>query len=144
VAYAQPADLVTVGLLRTALGPLQNDQVLAALQNASDTLDSYFRGRYGDGPSPLLKTWDTQVTRAVARMAAYELMDMRGVDPDKPNPWIAANLSAIQWCKDVEHSQAHPLVTVWGTPLAGSQQPIVTSYSVTQVATGKRAPNRGW
>ena len=144
MAYAQPSDLVLIGLLPTALGPLSPQQVAAALQTASDRLDGYFRGRYGDGPSPLLATWDTEVTRAVCKMAAYDLMAQRGLDPTTPNPFAAANAEAIQWCKDVEHSQAHPLVTINSGPLPGSQQPIVTSFSVTQVATGKRAPNRGW
>ena len=144
MAYATQADLLTVGMPPQALANLSPTQVSAALQNASDRIDSYFRGRYGDGPSPLLLTWDSQVTQATAKIAAYELLGIRGVDPDKPRPFAQENADAVFWCRDVQRQQAHPLVTVSGSPLAGSVQPNLVSSSVVNLATGRRAPNRGW
>ena len=144
MAYAQPTDLALVGMPPTSFGPLSIPTVMAALQDASDQVDTYFRGRYGDGPSPLLLTWDSQVTRAVCKIAAYSLIDIRGRDPDRPNQFAQAYADAIQWCRDVQRQQAHPLVTVSAAPLAGSMQPNLVSSSVVNLATGRRAPNRRW
>ncbi len=144
MAYAALSDLLAVGMPAQALGSLSPLQVATALQSASDKLDSYFRGRYGNGPSPLLLTWDTEVTKAVAKMASYELLGLRGVKPDKPRPFAAENADAVQWCRDVQRQQAHPLVTVAAAPLAGSVQPNLVSSSVINLATGARGPNRGW
>lgn len=146
MAYAAQSDLTNYALPAQAQGQITPQQMSTALQDASDELDTYFRGRYGDGPSPLLLTWDTQVTKAVCCIAAYNLMVVRGYDPDSGADPTFKNRrdEAIAWCRDVQRQQAHPLVTVSGTPLAGSVQPNLISSSVINLATGCRAPNRGW
>jgi len=144
MAYAALSDLLAVGMPAQSLAQLSPTQVSAMLQNVSDYADSFFRGRYGDGPSPLLLTWDSQITEAVANIAAYRLIRLRGVDPDKPNPFEAARIEAVVYLDKVQRQQAHPLVTISGSPLAGSVQPNLVSSSVVNLATGRRAPNRGW
>jgi hypothetical protein len=144
VAYAQQADLLNVGLPQQAIGQLNATQISTALQNASDELDGGFRGRYGDGPSPLLLTWDSSVTLATAQIAAYRLMVLRGMDPDSDSNFRTGFLDAKQYIRDVQHQQLQPMVTVGGSPLPGSTQPICTSFSVIGLGTGRTGPSRGW
>ena len=146
MAYASQADLLTVGMPAVALGDLSPAQISAALQNASDKLDEGFRGRYGDGPSPLLLTWDSSITEAVAQIAAYKLVNIRGYDPDSgaDSTFRDGYLDAMTFIDRVQRQQAHPVVTVAGTPLAGAVQPNLVSSSVVNLATGGSAPNRGW
>jgi phage gp36-like protein len=146
MAYASQTDLASAGFPVQAWGQLTPTQINTALQNASDKLDTYFRGRYGDGPSPLLLTWDSEVTQTVAKIAAYYAVVMRGFDPSSgmDSLFKLNHDDAITWCRDVQRQQAHPVVTVAGTPLAGSVQPNLVSSSVVNLATGCRAPNRGW
>ena len=147
MAYATQQDLFNVGFPQTAIGPLTPTQINAALQDASDELDTYFRGRYGDGPSPLLATWDSQVTCSVAKIAAYRLMRIRGFDPANgaDDMFVKDRDEAILWCRDVQRQQAHPVVTVnSAAALKGSAQPIITTSSCVAVATGQRGRMRGW
>jgi phage gp36-like protein len=146
MAYAAESDLVAVGMPPQSLGQLSPDQINAALQNASDKLDEGFRGRYGDGPSPLLLTWDSSITEAVAQIAAYKLIKVRGYDPDSgaDSTFRDGYMDAMQFIDRVQRQQAHPVVTVAGTPLAGAVQPNLISSSVINLANGRRAPQRGW
>jgi phage gp36-like protein len=146
MAYAALSDFFTYGMPSQAQGQITNAQILAALQDASDELDGYFRGRFGDGPSPLLLAWDTQVTKAVCKIAAYNVISVRGYDPTSSSDvsFKTNRDEAIFWCEKVQRQQAHPIVTVAGTPLAGSVQPNLISSSVVNLATGARAPQRGW
>jgi hypothetical protein len=146
MAYASQADLLTVGMPAQALGQLSPAQIGGALQNASDKLDEGFRGRYGNGPSPLLLTWDSSITEAVAAIAAYKLMKVRGFDPDSgaDSTFRDGYNDAMIFIGNVQRQQAHPVVTVAGTPLPGAVQPNLISSSVIDLASGRRAPNRGW
>ena len=146
MAYAAESDLVAVGMPPQSLGQLSPDQINAALQNASDKLDEGFRGRYGDGPSPLLLTWDSSIIEAVAQIAAYKLIKVRGYDPDSgaDSTFRDGYMDAMQFIDRVQRQQAHPVVTVAGTPLAGAVQPNLISSSVINLANGRRAPQRGW
>ena len=146
MAYASTQDLLEVGMPQQALGQLSPAQIAAQLQAASNKLDEGFRGRYGNGPSPLLLEWDTSITEAVAQIAAYKLMKIRGYDPDSgaDTTFRDGYNDAMTFIGAVQRQQAHPVVTVAGTPLAGAQQPNLISSSVIDVMSGCRAPNRGW
>ena len=142
--YAQVQDLTTYGLPATALQspnlPVQVQN--AALSDASDIADSYLRGRYS---LPLI-AWGSELTQAVCRIAAYNLLSVRGY-----NPGASADVNirdryvdAIDWLNKVQRQAVHPNVTPQPNQTPNFNQPFVTSFSVISTATGQKAPQRGW
>ena len=145
MAYASISDLTTVGLLSTALGSLTPAQQNAALQNASDFADTFFRNRYGDGPSPILQPpYDTQVVEAVAQIAAFRLVRMRGFNPERDGQFLDGYNIAVDWLNKVQRQQADPVVVLTTENLPGGSQPFNFTASVINLANGGRARNRGW
>lgn len=144
MAYATQTDLTNVGLPAVALGNLTTPQILAALQNASDLADASFRARYGATAVPLV-TWDSTITQAVAKIAAFELLVVRGHKPGGPdyNLFRQRYDDGVAFLQAVQRQQAHPLVTLAGNATA-RQEPSLSSSSVVDLAGGGRAPNRGW
>lgn len=144
MAYASQADLTNIGLPATALGNLTATQQTTALQNASDRADAAFRARYGPTSVPLV-FWDSTITQAVAKMAAFELMVVRGMKPGGPDWELfhTRNQEALDYLAQVQRQQAHPNVTLAGNATA-PQQPNLTSSSVVDLSTGATRPNRGW
>lgn len=143
--YASAADLVTYGLPATALGILTLAQQNGALEQASRKLDALFAGRFGQPGVPFL-AWDTTVTEACAKVAAFDLLCLRGF-----NPASAADVNikdrhdeAMKWAEKVMKQQAHPNVTPAIAPLPTYAQPTVISSSVADLNTGASSLNRGW
>lgn len=144
--YATQLDLQNIGLPPQAFGQLEQNQINAALQNASDLVDSYLRARYGTSAVPLI-AWDSTITKATARLAAYELLvEVRGVNPESTDFKILDNMRKLAeaYLDRIQRQQAHPNVTVAAANLPGSTQPNLISSSVISVATGQTGPNRGW
>lgn len=151
MAYASSTDLTTVGLPAVALGPLTGAQISAALQNASDFADTYLRARYGTLAVPLLVNastggYDTSLVQAVAKIATYYIMIVRGMKPGGPDfeLFLTGYNQAVDWLNKVQRQQAHPLVTLAAVNQPGSTQPAFASGSVVNLASGQIAPNRGW
>lgn len=147
MAYCGPSDLVMVGWSANAQGQLTVAQITQACANASDVADGYFRARYGVGSCPL-QAWDSSITLAVAKIAVWYLICIRGFNP---NATADANFrtqyeDAIAFLNAVQRQQAHPNVTPQGslTTNPGAQQPQLISSSVVDLSLGRRAPNRGW
>lgn len=143
--YAEISDLLAYGLPSTALGTLTTTQQTKALEQASRKLDSFFAARYGQDAVPLL-VWDTTVTEAVAKIAAYDLLVVRGY-----NPASSADVNirirhddAMRWAEKVQKQQAHPTVTPAVQTLPTYQQAYVISSSVTNLSSGGTNRNRGW
>ena len=144
MAYAAQADLVAVGLPQTALGALTSTQINAALQSASDRADASMRARYGMTSVPLV-AWDTTITEAVAQIAAFNLMCIRGMNSAGPD-WMmfyTRKKDAEAYLDRIQRQQAHPLVTLASGAVAPIQ-PNVTSSSVVNLSTGGTSGNRGW
>lgn len=144
MAYAAQTDLTNVGLPSQAIGSMTSQQLNAILQNASDFADTFFAARWGRNNVPLM-TWDTAVTEAVAKIAAYRAMVVRGF---RAGSNADANLrtgyeDAVDWLNKVQRQQAHPLVTLANGATA-PQQPNLVSSSVVSITSGQTAPNRGW
>lgn len=144
MAYASQTDLTNVGLPANALATLTTQQISAALQSASDRADAAFRARYGINSVPLV-TVDSTIVQAVAKMAAYELMVVRGMKPGGPD-WELFKTrydDAIAYLDRIQRQQAHPLVTLAGGASA-PQQPNLASSSVVNLSNGASGTNRGW
>jgi phage gp36-like protein len=141
-SYATLTDLTVYGLPATALGALSSTVQQAALDDASDIVDSYLRGRY---VLPLL-AWGTEITQAVCRIAAYNLLSVRGYNPASGADENIRNryTDSITWLSQVQRQAAHPNVTASQDTQNVQQQPNVTSFSVVSLGNGAVAPNRGW
>ena len=96
--YATLADLANLGVVSTAFGQLTNPQVQAQLQAASDFASSKMAARY----SLPLTAWDTSITQAVAQIAAYQCMCLRGFDPqnggDQRGPRLVDRCARVLRC----------------------------------------------
>jgi hypothetical protein len=109
VGYATITDLQNYGLVGTAFGQLSTVQIQAQLDAASAWANSKMAARYS---LPLLAPFDISIVKAVVDIAAFELLKLRGFDPQ--NPGDAAAYAAWEagrkFFDDVERQHAHPLV----------------------------------
>ena len=140
MSYGDLTDLVNMGLPANALGALTTPQKQAALDDATDEMNTYFAGRY---PLPLL-TWDNAVKAKCCEIAAYRLMCIRGF-----NPASGADVNyrlryqdAIRWCEGVRNKAIHPTVT-FAAATPAYAQPDVLCHSMTTTG-GQQGPMRGW
>ncbi len=145
MAYCTGQDVINLALPVRSLSPLVQPQIVAVCQAVSDLADGKMVGRYGYGALPLL-AWDTAITEACAKMAAFRLMRLRGMKPDSEDWKIfkSASDEGVDYFDMVQRQQMHPRVTLANGNEPGSIQPTVLSSSVVDLATGRSAPNRGW
>lgn len=143
--YASITDVQNLGLPTQALTSLSPVQENAILQAASDYADTFFRARWGTQAVPLV-AWDSSVTIAVAQIAAYRMMKVRGFrsNAGADNELQKGFDQAVEWLGKVQRQQAHPKVTLLLNGAPGSIQPMLISTSVINVLTGARGTNRGW
>jgi phage gp36-like protein len=78
-AYATLADLGTYGLPGPVLADIDTGQQTNALESASRFADGYLHSQY---TLPLLVPYPTDLVSAVCKVAAYELLSVRGFNPD--------------------------------------------------------------
>ena len=143
--YAQVSDVVSVGMQANVVARLQPSQQQACLADASSEGDAHFRGRWGYDNVPLL-AWDPVITGAVARVAAYRMVLVAGINVDSADYKLAEKLyaSGRETFDMIQRQQLHPIVTLANGQLPGQQQPRVISFSVINLATGAKAARRGW
>jgi phage gp36-like protein len=142
-AYASIADLVRYGAPATAFATLTTDQKQAALDAAADEVDRHIRARY---PLPLV-AWDASITEITAVIATYRLMDIRGLKPGSSgtdNQYEARYNRALRQLELIQKQQLHPDVTPQPSPSTNTEQPMVFTSSVVDLATGGTAATRGW
>lgn len=141
-AYASTADLYVYGAPEKAFGQLTSGQKDGALESASRDVDTYLRGRFS---LPLL-AWDTSITEATCRVAAYNLLSVRGYNPASGSDVNIKDRydQSISWLVKVQKQQAHPNVTPQPNNTPDYNQPTVLSSSVVNLATGATRSNRGW
>jgi phage gp36-like protein len=130
-SYASVADLTLYAVPSSALAGIPVASQQAALDAQSVFADSKLRARY----SLPLQSWDVDLRRCVAILAAYDLLVVRGFNPDAAGD---SNLrmryeDALKWLDDVERQAAHPNVVP-----SADQSP---KYDAPKVTT---SPLRGW
>lgn len=104
MAYATRTDLTTHGLSSAALGSISTTAQDAALDAASASADSYLRTRY----STPVTGYGVDLTRAVCALAAWDLLSVRGYDPQRGGD-EAVRLraeDAMRWLRDVSAGKA--------------------------------------
>jgi phage gp36-like protein len=80
VGYATVPDLVKYGLASGTLdGDLDAGQQLDALNAASTFADGYLRSQY---TLPLIAPYPADLVEAVCKIAAYNLLSVRGLNPE--------------------------------------------------------------
>lgn len=141
-AYASLAQLYTYGAPEKSFGQLTDDQKNNELEASSRYVDTFLRGRYS---LPLI-AWGVEITEATCKVAAYNLMNVRGYNPASG---ADANLQlryqeTVNWLRLIQKQQAHPDVTPQPDNTPNYNQPTVISSSVVDLATGATATNRGW
>ena len=105
MAYASRTDLTTHGLSSAAIGSISTTAQDAALDAASRVADSYLRARYA---TPVTG-YGVDLTRAVCSIAAWDLLSVRGYDPQRGGD-EALRLraeDALRWLRDVSSGKAH-------------------------------------
>jgi phage gp36-like protein len=96
--YAQPSDLVNLGMLGAAFASVAPTTQNAALLAASGLADASLQSRY----ILPLKQWGQDLVRAVCIVAAYDLMTSRGYSTQSPDDHIRQRyLDALAWFKSV-------------------------------------------
>lgn len=137
MAYADRTDLVRLGLRAEALTGYPTASQDAALEAASDVADSYLRARY-DLP---LTSWGDDLRRAVAAIAALDIMTTRGFNPSAGSDDILMRRQeqAIGWLKDVAANRA--TVSGGNTTPTTSTRARAAGPSAATVASRDR---RGW
>ena len=104
MAYATRADLYRLGIKQAALANVSTDDQDAALEAASDLVNSYIRSRY---PLPLA-IWGEDLKRAVCAIAAWDLLSTRGIAPNNNGNDSLKDraAAAIAWLKDISAGRA--------------------------------------
>lgn len=107
-SYATLSDLATYGVSAVALQTIPSGNQQTALDAASEYVSSYLGSRF---VLPL-KTWGSDIRRAVSIIAAYDLMFVRGYNPaDGPDPELAKRHDDIvKWLGKVADGKAVPEV----------------------------------
>lgn len=98
--YAEAADLAALGVRAQATGGIASGDINSALDAASLLFDGYARARY-DVP---FTTWGMDVRSNVAKVAAYEILSVRGLQPgasESDQNVRDRYKDAIAWMKDV-------------------------------------------
>lgn len=130
--YVLTSEIATYGGNTDAIASISDPDQQAALDAASDTADSYMRGRYR---LPLVSFDDAALKRAVVSIAFYDMLSTRGFNPQTGADSNIAmrNMDAIAWLVRVQKQEAHPNVVP-----AADQSP---GYDAPRVLT---TPKRGW
>lgn len=103
--YAELEDMV-LGLQATALTDVDEDTQVAHIVAASALADSYISSR---GYTVPLTTWGQDLRGAVVRIAAWTLINARGVNPNHAGhiALMKAHDDSIAWLRDVAKGVAN-------------------------------------
>lgn len=145
--YASITDLYAYGFPLTAQGNLKSDQLDDALVAASAMADSFLVARYA---LPLVNPQtEIALVEAVAKIAAYQLLSIRGYNPASGADVNIRNRyeDAIRWLNLVQRQQANLLNQP--LPVTGTQynQPTLISNTLINLDTGFSGGTgniRGW
>lgn len=134
--YATIADLTALGLPSAALVGVSTADTDAALVAASGRADGYLAKQY----ALPLSVWGADLTRAVAQIAAWDLITTRGTRPGDQAAMLERRYDdAIQWLRDVSRGIVEPQGVVDATPAAAETSPVVgggvSSFSVSDDGT---------
>jgi phage gp36-like protein len=145
VAYATTIDLTRFGLSGNAVADADPADLAAQLDAASSLADSYLRLHYA---LPIVAPYPVALVEAVARIAAFNVLSVRGYNPEGDAGLLEGRYkAAIRWLEDVGAGKAAPLVADANGPAANAGGPFVIQSRYDSVqggnVIGPPSP-RGW
>jgi phage gp36-like protein len=124
MSYATPTDFTAYGLPTAALDGFSGD-VQDYLDAASAQMDTYLRGRH---TLPMVSP-PLELVRAECVIAAYDLLSVRGFDPEEPadkNVLIRYE-KTFKWLRMIAEGVINLAVDADSTPGVNDGGPIVAS-----------------
>jgi phage gp36-like protein len=113
MAYADPSHLVQFGLPAATLTGLSTEDQEAALEAASDYIDSYLAQRF----TLPLTDWQDDLRRATCHVAGWDILARRGFNPDRPIDGVVRKRyeDTIRWLEKVARGELGPVGVVDST-----------------------------
>lgn len=93
------------GRAGTALAALDASVRQQQLEAASRVADGYLRSRVA---LPLTAPYGTDLIQAVCKIAAFELLGNRGLDPETEQDLSKSRNESISWLRDIANGTATP------------------------------------
>lgn len=125
--YATTTDLARVGIGAAALSGVSTAAQEAALDAASALADGYLCSRF----TLPLSAWGADLTGAVARMAAWEVLRVRGYDPQAGGDEAVrlGYTDSMRWLEGVQAGRVSPQGVTDATPSVdeSSQQTVMVT-----------------
>lgn len=142
MGYAVLADLYRYGAPATAFGDISTSDQQAGLDEASAKVDEFLGARY---PLPLI-SWPTSITEYACRIAAWNLISVRGYNPAMGGDenLRARYDDAIRQLTLIQKQQMHPNVVPQPNQNVTFEQPAVYTFSAVDMGTGATDNDRGW
>lgn len=143
MAYATRTQLTQLGLPSTALTNVPTATQDAALEAASDRIDSYLRGRY----SVPLESPTDDIVEACCVLAAFRLLTTKGHNPTFFDQTFADQAAeTLQWLKDLGSGKANLDPSIDASPETHEGAPLISSRGPTTSFGSPQDPNtpRGW
>jgi phage gp36-like protein len=145
VGYATASDLETFGAPAAALDGLYSEAIAAQLEAASSVADSYLRNHY---KLPIVAPYPPALTEAVARIATFNLLSVRGYNPEGDAGLLETRYkTAMRWLESVGSGKASPLLIAADGPTANAGGPFVVQNRYDSSQDGfvvGRPSHRGW
>jgi phage gp36-like protein len=145
VGYATEADLSRFGAPSAALESLLTEDINAQLEAASSVADSYLRNHY---KLPIVAPYPPALTEAVARIATFNLLSVRGYNPEGDAGLLETRYkTAMRWLESVGSGKASPLLIAADGPTANAGGPFVVQNRYDSSQDGfvvGRPSHRGW
>jgi phage gp36-like protein len=142
VPYATSIDLALFGAPRAALDSTSSEEQEQQLAAASALADSYLRLNYTVPiPAPLPQA----LVEAVCRIAAYNLLSVRGYAPEIETNYRERYEDAMRWLRDVGAGKASLPMDADGTGNEGGPFVVQPSVDPNDGTTTPATPSsRGW
>lgn len=141
-SYATTTDLYAFGAPAAALSTFTGAQQQGALDAAADVVDAAVGARF---KLPLI-SWGASIRRCCAIIAAYDLLVVRGANPDSPlvKDLEARHESQLKWLEGISEGKYVPVV-VDSQPGggAGAQLGNFTSQAVVAPSAPAQLPAYG-
>lgn len=108
-SYCTVAELATLGIRSEALRGISEADQTTAIEAASDEIDGYLGARY---VLPL-SAWESDLRAHCARLAVYQLLAVRGVNPARPGDEQVQQMRDIaeRWLHGISNGSIVPRVT---------------------------------
>jgi phage gp36-like protein len=119
------AELLAMGIASNALSGIALATRDQSRRSASGVALSHLKKRYG---LPLI-SWGDDIRRAVAHIAAYDLLVVRGFNPLAGSDVAVRDryLEAVQWLRDVAKGLVEPIDIEDSTAAAEEHGPLVST-----------------